>query len=96
MVQCMEAWFLADKDALRRYYGTGFNRSALPGSLRIEEIPKADIFRGLERAAAATTKETYHKTHHGFDILSSLDPSLVQKQSRFADELFIVLLANLT
>ena len=30
MVQCMEAWFLADKDGLAAYFGRGFNRNALP------------------------------------------------------------------
>jgi Domain of unknown function (DUF4276) len=30
MVQTMEAWLIADVDALRRYYGSGFQESAIP------------------------------------------------------------------
>jgi hypothetical protein len=95
MVQCMEAWFLADEETLAQLYGGKFNRSALPPNPNIEEIPKADVFRGLERATAATTKGRYHKTQHGFEILARLEPGLVQQRSRFAAELFTILLTNL-
>lgn len=91
MVQCMESWFLADKAMLARYYGDGFRQSALPGNFKIEEIPKEDVFNGLKRATAKTTKGTYHKTQHAFDILELLDATAVQDASRFAAELFNVL-----
>jgi hypothetical protein len=95
MVQCMEAWFLADKAMLTEYYGYRFNPSALPPNPNIEEIPKVDVFRGLEQATRETTKGNYHKTRHGFEILTRLEPGLVQRRSRFAAELFTILLANL-
>lgn len=56
MVQCMEAWFLADKAALADYYGNGFNESALPKNPAIEDVPKKDIMGGLDRATAKTAK----------------------------------------
>ena len=31
MVQAMEAWLMADWDALREYFGRGFNENRLPG-----------------------------------------------------------------
>lgn len=34
MVQCMEAWLVADPDCLKAYYGRGFNERRLPESLR--------------------------------------------------------------
>ena len=40
MVQCMEAWFLADKDSLAAYYENGFNQNALPTREDIENIAK--------------------------------------------------------
>ena len=40
MVQCMEAWFLADKDCLVAYYGNDFNQNALPARQDIEEHRK--------------------------------------------------------
>jgi hypothetical protein len=92
MVQCMEAWFLTDKAMLAQYYGDGFKQSALPPNPRIEEIPKGDVFDGLDRATVATSKGAYHKTRHGFDILERLDPGTVQQRSPFAAALFTILL----
>ena len=48
MVQCMEAWFLADKDCLVAYYGNGFNQKALPARQDIENIAKNDVLNGLK------------------------------------------------
>ena len=92
MVQCMEAWFLADKTILTQYYGGKFRESALPANPRIEEVPKNDLLDGLARATVATSKGRYHKTQHAFDILERLDPQSVQQQSPFAGALFAVLL----
>jgi hypothetical protein len=45
MVQCMESWLLADRDTLRRFFGQGFNPSALPpASNPIETIPKGSLY----------------------------------------------------
>ena len=41
MVQCMEAWFFADKQALATYFGDGFNENALSGEAEVEKIAKA-------------------------------------------------------
>jgi hypothetical protein len=81
MVQLMEAWFLADKPALERFYGHGFNVGALPARTDIENISKSDVLRGLELATRNTrTKGAYRKSH-GFDILASLDPDRVRSAS---------------
>lgn len=48
MVQIMEAWFLADGDGLARYYGPDFRSNALPPNPNVEEIGKADVYRGLK------------------------------------------------
>ena len=87
----MEAWFFADKAMLADYYGDGFSQSALPPNPKIEEIPKKDIFQGLEQATVKTSKKAYHKTRHGFEILERLDPHAVQVSSPFAAALFKVL-----
>jgi Domain of unknown function (DUF4276) len=95
MVQCMETWFLADKAKLAKYYGDGFKESALPQNPTVEAISKKDVFEGLRRATTATTKGSYHKTLHGFDILERLDPENVRQQSPHAARLFTFLLARL-
>jgi len=75
MVQCMESWFLADKDVLGKYYGQGFLLNTLPKRMNIEEIPKSDIQQGFENATRNTQKGLYHKTQHAFEILALIDPS---------------------
>lgn len=86
MVQAMEAWFLADRDALATYYGHGFRRNALPGdNLHIEAIPKHDLVPSLENASRDTrTKGQYHKTRHGFALLARIAPDRVEAGSPHA------------
>jgi hypothetical protein len=86
MVQAMEAWFMADRNALAGYYGEGFRPNALPYDERnIEEIPKDDLERCLIKASRDTkTKEKYHKTKHAFALLGEIDPSKVQLGSPHA------------
>ena len=93
MVQCMEAWFLADKEALSEFFGQGFNQNALPAHVEIEDIPKGDIGRGLEMATRQSVRKgTYHKGRHSFDILAKLDPAKVVKASPRAERLVRTLL----
>jgi len=91
MVQCMEAWFLADKDALARYYGQGFTATALPGDPGVEQIPKDDVVQGLRNATRHTQKGEYDKGEPSFQILAVIDPSKVKNASphasRFLDHL---------
>jgi hypothetical protein len=88
MVQCMEAWFLADKEALTEYYGQGFLVNSLPGQANVEIIRKRDVVNALDHASRNTQKETYHKTRHGFDLLGRIDPAKVRRASAHADRLF--------
>jgi hypothetical protein len=91
MVQCMESWFLADKSALKRYYGQGFKAHNLPGNLKIEEVLKQDVADGLKSATRDTIKGEYHKTKHGFEILELINPEAVRKASAYAERFFKVL-----
>jgi hypothetical protein len=95
MVQCMEAWFLADKAALAGYYGEGFRESALPRNPNIEDVPKGDLMVGLDRAASGTSKGSYHKTRHGFAVLERINPTAVRQRSPHAERLFRFLLDRL-
>ncbi len=73
MVQVMESWFLADEACLAKFYGAGFSAGSLPGNPDIEKIPKQDVLSGLYKASRKSKKGSYHKTKHGFEILSGLD-----------------------
>jgi len=77
MVQAMEAWFLADREALGEFYGNGFSAQNLPGSpTNIEAIPKDDLERSLKRASkSCRTKGEYHKVRHGFALLALISPA---------------------
>ena len=87
MVQCMEAWFLADKDSLAAYYENGFKRNALPARQDIEKIPKDDVFNGLKNATRRTSKGEYEKGQHSFKILEQIDPKKVIAASPHAKRL---------
>ena len=91
MVQVMESWFLADKNALADFYGQGFLRKALPQQPNIEEIARQDVLKKLRHASKPTQKGEYHKTRHGFELLELIEPGLVRAASHHADSLFLVL-----
>ena len=91
MVQCMEAWFLADKDNLAAFFGQGFNRNALPSSQKIEDVAKRDVLEGLRRATRRCKKGEYGKGRHSFDMLEQTDPAKVMNASPHARRLVEIL-----
>jgi hypothetical protein len=95
MVQLMEAWFLADPDALEQYYSKDFHATALRKNPKVEEIAKADVLACLERATKDTQKGSYHKTKHAPALLERIDPERVKKASPNCRRLFREVLAKL-
>lgn len=95
MVQTMEAWFIADADALARFYGQHFNRNSLPRAVDVETIDKSRIGQALAHATRRTTKGTYHKIRHGAELLKRIDPAKVRSASRHCDALFATLSARM-
>ncbi|MET0400136.1 MAG: DUF4276 family protein [Longimicrobiaceae bacterium] len=91
MIQMMESWFLADREALQQYYGAGFKIGALPNNPHVEQIPKQDVQRSLRQATRETTKREYHKTRHGPDLLERISPSKVRDAAPACERLFITL-----
>jgi hypothetical protein len=82
MVEAMEAWFHADKQALAEYYGQGFRVDALSPRSDIDNIPKADLYAGMQKATIASrTKGEYSKGQHSFQILALIDPTKVRASS---------------
>ena len=88
MVQCMVAWFLADKDLLRGYYGQHFGRSALPRQPNVELITKTDVEASLRQATRKTIKGAYQKSSHAFALLALVDPAKVRAASAHASRFF--------
>ena len=91
MVQVMESWFLADKDALDRYYGRDFQPNQLPQNQNVEQIRGNDVIGGLEDAARRTRKGKYHKTKHAPEILQAIDPNKVRNAAPNCERLFATL-----
>ena len=77
MVQVMEAWFLADRQALRDFYGPGLQEGRLPGNPQVEGIPKQVVLKGLQLATRKAGKGAYHKTRHAPKLLGRLNPQRV-------------------
>ncbi len=91
MVRCMEAWLLADKEALQAFYARGFAVNALPGARDVESIPKGVVMSSLRRASKRSQKGEYHKTRHAYALLQLVDPAKVRSASRHAARFFDVL-----
>lgn len=88
MVQIMESWFLADTDALKAYYGKGFNVAAIQKNPKVEEVLKADILGALSKATKNSSKGEYHKTRHGTELLTRIDPKKVRQVAPHCEKLF--------
>ncbi len=94
MVEVMESWFLADRGALRFFYGNDFRENSLPGNPNVEQIPKSGVLRGLEQATRNCRKGAYHKTRHAPQILMRIDPERVRRAAPNCKRLFDTVLAR--
>ena len=79
MVALMESWFIADKDALKAYYGNRFRDNQIPDAINVEVYEKQRVFNILKAATRDTQKGPYSKTNHSYRILNIINPSLVSK-----------------
>lgn len=93
MTQTMEAWVIADANALSDYYGQGFNSNPFPGNPDVETIPKERLERALQDATRSTKKGEYHKIRHGPDILARADHTVVCGRAAHCRRLFETLQA---
>lgn len=85
MVQCMEAWIVADPDALEEFYKRNFKKNSLPKRPDLENEPKVDLYAKLEKATEDTQKGKYGKIKHASKLLLMINPEEVAKHCpRFA------------
>jgi len=95
MTQAMEAWFIADLEALSRFYGADFHQNRIPRNPDVEQIEKNQLEPALRDASRDTQKGEYHKTKHAWKLLKVIDPQHVRHASRHCERLFRVLTAKM-
>ena len=85
MVQCMEAWIVADPDTLESFFKQKFKKDSLPKRPNLEDVPKADLYETLKNATKDTQKGEYGKIKHASKLLLVIDPEKVaQRCPRFS------------
>jgi hypothetical protein len=95
MAQCMDAWLVADPDALAEYYGQGFNPNGLPNRLDLEEEPKGQIYNALENATRHTQKGSYGKIKHASELWKRVRQEKARNRCAHCDRLFMTLAAKI-
>ena len=86
MVQVMETWFLADREALRRYFGEGFRDRAIKHWPILEDVPKSTVLEALE-SATKECRKPYAKGKTSFELLGEVDPACVAAACPHAEAL---------
>ena len=77
MVQVMEAWFVADRQLLKRYFGNQIRENKFKAWPDLEDVPK-QVILGALTDATATCPKAYAKGKVSFEILQELDPVRVE------------------
>ena len=77
MVQLMETWFLADRDALKKHFSTQFRENVLKQWPQLEDVPKETVLNTL-RKATTNCSNPYAKGKVSFQLLEKIDPALVE------------------
>lgn len=95
MVQVMEAWLVADPDALAEFYGKDLGKKALTLRENVEEVAKDKVLALLKRATSNTTKGRYRKIFHGAKLLALIDQKKVRGRAPHCERLFKSLTAVL-
>ena len=92
MVTTMETWIIADRTALKKYYGQGFHEKSLPLHENLEEVSKKAVADALDRATTKTkTKGRYHKIRHASQLFELIDPGEVRRRCRHCELFFSTL-----
>ena len=96
MVQMMEAWLIADRETLVRFYGQGFGENAIPKHSNVEQVAKSMLEPALKAATRNTSKGEYHKIRHGCKLLTHLDSARVRRAAPHCERLFTILVEKMS
>ena len=82
MVQAMEAWFIADPQALERHFGNGFGVGSLPNQQNAESISPnglTDSINQALRAVGGRRRRKYDKVRDGARLLALINEATVRR-----------------
>ena len=85
MVQCMEAWILADPEKMKEFYKKDFRENALPRLPNLENEAKTSIYSKIGTATKDTQKGEYSeennaKITHASKLLEMIRPTEISKR----------------
>jgi Domain of unknown function (DUF4276) len=89
MAQVMETWFVADPEAVGRYFGKDVQVNALPTAADLELVDKSEIGKALAKASKRTAKAGYQKIRDASRLLAEVDPAKVRSRCRHCNRLFV-------
>jgi Domain of unknown function (DUF4276) len=95
MVQCMEAWFIADHEGLKKCFAKDFKPSRELSKLgNVENLSKDKVFELLQKATNGKYNSDTKLQFSGV-ILKGLDGTKVAEKSKFCEKLLQVLVEEL-
>lgn len=95
MAQCMEAWLVADPEAVAQYCAQGFNAHALPDGIKLEEEPKPQMYAALENATRQTQKGPYRRIRDGKELLMRVSQQKARQRCAHCERFFKALAAGI-
>lgn len=84
MVQAMETWLIADREALESFCRAGFRATFIPQWPDMESVEKHRVFEALDAATAHCGPRRYAKGKVSFKLLAVTRAEKVQIASRHA------------
>lgn len=84
MVTCMETWLMADRTALRSFFGSCLQESALYQAGGLEDRTRQDVQVALEQATRNCGRErAYAKGKRSFQLLAEVKPEALDGMPHF-------------
>ena len=91
MVQCMETWFLADREKVIKYFGLPEDGGPLPKHTEPELVSKSEVLSSFDRAARQIRRRRYQKGQDALALLGLVDPNVIAKRCPHAERFFSAL-----
>ena len=79
MTQSMEAWIIADCDALEKYYGSAFAMKPHSHDRELDDLSTSTLLEVLKKATAGTPKKAYRKVDNSAELLRTIRPEIVAR-----------------